>query len=88
MTARRVNWRSSWQDQLWPDAAVPFLIRFESSLAHGWNLLIGGSAAVVLGSALTFKAGHIDYGFGFALGGLATNAMPPTIVWATMKWIK
>ena len=63
-------------------------------VADWWPALFTGVAATAhssflyLGSALTFKAGHIDYGFGFALGGLATNAMPPAIVWTTMKWIR
>ena len=63
-------------------------------IANWWPLLSTGIAATALASslyvasALVFKAGVIDYGLGFALGGLATNAMPPAIVWAAIKWIK
>ena len=63
-------------------------------IADWWPALFTGVAAtglssfLYLGSFLTFKAGHVGYGLGFLLGGLAINAMPPAIVWAAMKWIK
>ena len=63
-------------------------------IADWWPALFTGVAAtglssfLYLGSFLTFKAGYVGYGLGFLLGGLATNAMPPAIVWGAMKWIK
>ena len=63
-------------------------------VTNWWLVLFTGAAATAIasflyvGSALVFKAGQLDYGFGFALGGLAINAMPPAIVWAVMKWIR
>ena len=63
-------------------------------IADWWPALFTGVAAtglssfLYLGSFLTFKAGYVGYGLGFLLGGLATNAMPPAIVWGAMRWIK
>ena len=53
--------------------------------------IVAGTALaspLYVASALFFKAGVPDYGFGFALRGLAVNAMPSSIVWAAMKWTR
>ena len=63
-------------------------------IANWWPVLFTGAAATALASslyvasALVFKVGVLDYGLGFALGGLTMNIIPPAIVWAAMKWIK
>ena len=63
-------------------------------LINWWPVTFTAVAATALASslyvaaALVFQAGRIDYGLGFALGGLAMNAMPPASVWAVMKWVR
>ena len=74
--------------------ARPNVRRVLQFIADWWPALFTGVAAtglssfLYLGSFLTFKAGYVGYGLGFLLGGLATNAMPPAIVWGAMRWIK
>ena len=63
-------------------------------VATWWPVLFTGAAATALASflyvasALAFIQAHLDYSIGFGTFGLFINAMPPAIVWATMKWVK
>ena len=63
-------------------------------VATWWPALFTGAAAIAVASflyvasALAFTQAHPDYSIGFGAFGLFINAMPPAIVWATMKWVR